>query len=457
MKPNCPCATRCIAYLACTAVFAAAGCDKTTTADATTSVTTSTSESGTQPDRGSPDKAGAPVSTSSPARVDAAVQPAATPAAASEWASFLGPRGNGTSSEAGLLKTFPEDGPKVLWRAELGTGYSGLTVAGGRVFTLYGRDGREFFGGFDAATGEPLWKIDVHEDFAEGRSPGPRSTPAVDGGLVYALGASGDLLCVTAAKGDVVWQYNVVEKFGLRLHDEGISPSPLIDGDRLIVAVGKSVYALDKTDGKQIWKALDESMNHSTPVFAMIGGQRQLVVLSGRNLVGLDPADGRELWRHKHEGVNIATPVVGGNDEVFVGAAYGAGSQLVKVSGDATEQVYKTSVLSPHTSTPILHDGHLYGFDDRPGVFKCIDFATGKEKWNTRKTAKGNIIIADGQIILINEEGELILATATADGYTSTAKARLFRGGVCYTAPTLVQGKLYLRSDREMVCVALKE
>jgi outer membrane protein assembly factor BamB len=443
MKLNWPCVGRWIVCLSGVGLFSAAGCDWAATSEVTSNVTASASETATQPAAGT--------------RADAAVRPVAASAGDAAWASFLGPHGNGTSTETGLLKTFPEDGPKVLWRTQLGTGYSGLTVAGGRVFTLYGRDGREFFASFDAATGEPLWKIDVHEDFAEGRSPGPRSTPAADGDRVYALGASGDLLCVTAAKGDVVWQYNVVDKFDLRLHDEGISPSPLVEGDRLILTVGKSVYALDKKSGEQVWKSLNESMNHSTPVFATIGGQRQLVVLSGRNLVGLDPKDGRELWRHKQEGVNIATPVVGGNDEIFVGAAYGSGAQLVKVSGDTTEQVYKTSVLSPHTATPILHEGHLYGFDDRPGVFKCIEFATGKEKWNTRKTVKGNIIIADGQIILINEEGELILATATAEGYTATAKARLFRGGLCYTAPTLVQGRLYLRSDREMVCVALKE
>ncbi len=373
-----------------------------------------------------------------------------------EWATWLGPEGNGISRETGLITTFPEDGPKILWRAELGTGYSGLTVSDGRVFTLFGRQGREYVACFHAMTGEPLWKVDSDKDFADGRSPGPRSTPGVDGNRVYALGASGQLQCLETATGKPVWQFNVLEKFGLRLHEEGLSPSPLVDGQQLIILAGRSVYALDKLTGELLWKALDEPMNHSSPMLRAINGTRQLVVLTGRNLVGLSPEDGREIWRHPQEGVNIMTPVVGPGDQIFVGAAYGSGCRLIRVAGTSTQEVYKNSILSPHTATPVLYEGHLYGFDDRAGIFKCVEFATGTEKWNTRKTVKGNIIIADGQIVLINEEGQLLLAPATSDDFSPTARANLLRGGICYTAPTLVQGRLYIRSNQELLCVQLK-
>lgn len=372
-----------------------------------------------------------------------------------DWAAWLGPDGTGISRETGLIKQFPADGPQIEWRSPLGTGYSGISVAAGRVFTLYGRAGREYAACFAAADGIPLWKVDLDVDFAQGRSPGPRSTPTVDGDAVYVLGASGQLECLAAATGKPLWKMNVVEALGLRLHEEGLSPTPLIDGPRLILSIGNSVYALDKTSGKTLWRALDEPMNHSTPMIRTVAGNRQLVVLTGSNLVGLDPSNGQEIWRSPQGGVNIATPVVGPNGLIFSGAAYGYGGQLVRVEGSKATQVYKNKALSPHTATPVLVDGYLYGFDDRNGIFKCVELATGKEAWNTRKTVKGNIIVADGQILLLNEEGELILAPVSPRGFEPSARATIFRGGLCYTAPTLSHGRLYLRSDQELVCVSM--
>ena len=376
--------------------------------------------------------------------------------ATSEWATWLGPDGTGISREQGLISTFPDDGPKILWRAKLGTGYSGIAVSRGRAFTLFGHEGREYAVCFDDAEGERIWRVDLDADFEEGRSPGPRSMPTVDGDRVYVLGASGQLQCLAVATGKTIWKLNVVEKLGVRKHEEGFSPTPLIDGKQLIVSLGKSVFSLDKMSGESRWKALEEPMNHATPIIREIDGQRQLIVLTGSNLVGLSPANGKEIWRYPQQGVNIATPVVGLEGKIFAGAAYGFGGQLIQVKGGKAEQVYKHSVLAPHTATPILLDGYLYGFDDRNGIFKCVEFATGKEVWNTRGTVKGNLIVADGRMVLINEEGELILAPATPAGFKPTARARIFRGGLCYTAPSLANGRLYVRSDQELVCVQMR-
>lgn len=379
-----------------------------------------------------------------------------TRASTRDWAQWRGPQGNGKSTETGLLHAFPVGGPQILWRAKLGSGFSGIAVADGRVFTLYGDAGRENVACFAADTGKRVWKVETGPDFAQGRSFGPRAMPSCDGELVYAVGANGDLLCLKAANGKKVWSMNLYDKYGMRPHQEGLSPSPLVDGKRLIVAAGTSVFAFDKTNGQQIWKALDEKINHSTPTFATIDGRRQLLVLTGSNLVGLNPESGRELWRHPQRAVNIATPVVGPKDRIFTAAAYGFGCQLVQIENGRPSQVYKNSALATHHATAVLYDGHLYGCHDRLGILKCVEFATGKEKWRTRVPGKGKLIVADGQMIFLNESGILYLAPLSTAGFQPTATVRVLKG-LSYTAPTLSAGRLYLRTNREMVCINLKK
>ena len=197
-------------------------------------------------------------------------------------------------------------------------------------------------------------------------------------------------------------------------------------------------------------------MNHTTPRTTTIGNRRQLLVLTGTNLVGLDPESGRELWRHPQRGVNCASPVVGPNNQIFTAASYGFGCQLVKVDDGTVTQVYKNNVLATHHATAMLYQDHLYGFHDRPGIFKCVEFATGKEKWVSRSPGKGKLIIADGQMIVITETGELVLSPVSPDGFKETSKARVVKG-TCYTAPSLANGKLYVRSNQEMVCIEMRK
>jgi outer membrane protein assembly factor BamB len=374
-----------------------------------------------------------------------------------DWPRWRGPKGNGISDETGLIREFAETGPKILWRQTLGTGFSGLTVSGGRLFTMFGEDGREKIVCFNAETGREIWKIDNDADFDQGRSFGPRSTPCVEDNRVYTVGASGKLHCLEARSGQTVWSFNIYDKFNIRrfFNEEGVSCSPLIDGRKMIVLAGISAFAFDKTNGEVIWQVLEEKTRHSTPTFATFDGHKQLVALTGSNLVGLEPESGRELWRHPQEGA-CATPVVGSDNQIFTAASYGAGGQLVKIADGAATQVYKTNKLSTHHATAMLYKGHLYGFHDRPGIFKCVDFATGQEKWVSRSPGKGKLIIADGQMIIITESGSLVLAKPSPEGYIETAKARIVKG-TCYTAPTLANGKLYIRSDMELVCLEMKK
>ncbi len=378
------------------------------------------------------------------------------PIGETEWLSWRGPNANGTSDETGLLTAFPGGSPKEIWRVSLGTGFSGLTVGGGRLYTLFGDGDHEWVACFDAASGQEIWKVESDADFSQGRSYGPRATPCLDGGNLYSVGASGKILCLNAADGKTKWSLNIYEKYAMRPHEEGLSPSPLIDGARLIITAGTSVFALEKSDGALIWRSLEEKINHSTPCFATLADKRQLLVLTGENLIGLEPESGDEIWQIAQKGVNIASPVTGPDDEVFVAAAYGFGSQLVRVSKGSAEQVYHNKSLATHHATAILHQGHLYGFHDRGGILRCIDFASGERKWETRGPGKGKMIMADGQLIILTESGKLALAPVSPDGYKATAEVQLLEG-TSYTAPVLVNGKLYLRSNEEMVCIDLKK
>ena len=374
------------------------------------------------------------------------------------WPTFAGPNGNWTSPDTGLLSEFPADGPKVLWKIPLGTGFSGLVVGNGRLYTVFGRDGRETVGCFDAKTGKEIWAVDSDADFAEGRSHGPRATPALDGNRLITVGASGQVMCLDAASGKKAWDFNLYGKFSMEPHNEGLSPSPLLDGQNVILCGGKSAFAINKASGEVAWRALEDKWNHSTPVFAIIGGKRQLVTLTGHNLVGLDPLDGSELWRAEQRGVNAASPVVGPGGKVFGAASYGFGCQLVQVSGGSATRVYKRNELATHHATALLHNGYLYGFHDRPGRFKCIELDTGAEQWEAgpRDMQKGKMVMADGKFFILTESGDLYIVPVSPQQFQSTGYARRVLTGQSFTAPTLVGGILYIRTDKEMAAVDLR-
>jgi outer membrane protein assembly factor BamB len=379
-----------------------------------------------------------------------------TSAGTGGWTTFLGPNGNNTSAETGLIAEFPPAGPKVLWKTELGSGFSGITIGGGKLYTLYGKDGRELVACFDAKSGQEIWTFDSDADFAEGRSYGPRSTPALDGQQLYTVGASGRVLCLNVNTGKPIWEMNLYEKFSMQPHNEGHSPSPIIDGQNVILAGGSSVFAVKKTNGELVWRALDEQFNHSTPCFATIEGKRQLVVMTGQNVVGIDPSDGTELWRYEQRGVNATTPVVSPNNEIFTAAAYGFGSQLAKISNGSANRVYKNMVLATHHATAILHNGYLYGFHDRPGRLKCVKLSDGEEQWEDRSIEKGKMLMAEGRMYILTEPGKLYIAPVSPAGFETTSMPRVLSGN-SFTAPSLLDGILYIRTDKEMAAIDLRK
>lgn len=382
----------------------------------------------------------------------------------SDWPQYRGPDRNGISAETGILTSWAEDGPRVLWRTELGDGYSGIAVADGRAYTMYGRGDDEFVLCLDAGTGERLWRHRTDANRRDGQGGGPRSTPTVDRGIVYALGARGRLVALNAKNGREIWSRDLGDDLGARVPRWGVSTSPLVEDDRLLVKAGgssgRSLVAFNRRNGEIVWTAGDDEPAYSSPIAVTIHGTRQVVFFTKKGLVAVSPDDGEEYWRVPWKtswGVNAAMPIFLPPDRIFISTSYDVGATLVRVrkSGDGfrAEEVWRSRVMKNHFNTSVLHEGHIYGFDD--ATLKCIDAATGEQKWRARGFAKGSLIVADGHLIIFGERGQLAVAAASPEGYEEKARARIFSGKT-WTMPTLSHGRLYLRNEEELLALDLR-
>jgi outer membrane protein assembly factor BamB len=387
---------------------------------------------------------------------------------AADWPQFRGPQRDGISAETGLLKSWPAKGPPVLWQTKLGPGFSGPVVLGRRLVVFY-RDGdKEVVACRDALRGKPLWKYSYptayQDDF--GKGDGPRSTPLVSGNHVYTLGAEGNLLCLTLDGGKKVWARQINEDYGVRKNFFGVGTTPLIEGKRLLVNVGANgagIVAFDGDTGKEAWKATSDGASYSSPVAATIDGVRHVLFLTRDGIVSLDPANGkvrfRKRWRARFAAsVNAATPLVVGT-KLFVSASYNTGAILLRIKKNGTEEIWKgDNILSNHYETSIYHRGFLYGFDGRQesgARLRCVELETGKVRWTKRDFGCGSMILAEGNLLILTETGDLVLVEATPQAYREKSRFAALTGP-CRAPPALANGRLYVRDDKRLVCLDLK-
>ena len=373
-----------------------------------------------------------------------------------EWPQWRGPARDGISTETGLLTSWPAAGPPLVWKTRgLGEGFSSFSVSDGRLFTQGQRNGTQYVIALDEQTGEKLWEIPNGESFHERRAGGPRGTPTIEGGRVYAVAANGNLTCLQAADGKRIWNTKLLDRFGARNIKWGISESPLIDGNRLIVnpgGKGASVVALDKNNGNVIWKSQSDRAGYSSAVAADIAGIRQYIVLTGNGVLGLRAGDGGILWRYdeiSNRTANVATPIVKG-DSVFVSTDYGTGCALLKIeaagAGIRASEVYFNRDMRNHYGTSVLVGEYLYGFSS--SILTCMNFSTGKVAWKDRSVGKGQVAYADGKLYIFSEDGVVGLAEATPEAYRELSRFEIEHGDVrTWTQPVIANGKLYLRDQ----------
>ncbi len=405
----------------------------------------------------------------------------AAPAAGADWPQYRGASHDGSTVEKISLK-WPGTGLRQIWKQPTNNGFSSFAVAAGKAFTQVTREiegaEREVVIALDSNTGKELWATPVgmakygHDGGNSGApnnkgGDGPRSTPTVDGGKVYVLTSDLLLVCLDAQSGKQAWSRDLIKEHQGRNISWKNAASPLLDGDRIFVAgggAGQSLLAIDKKDGNVIWKAQDETITHSTPVAATILGVRQVIFFCKSGLVAVDAKDGALLWKQSFP-FNVSTamtPIVAG-DIVFCSAGYnvGAGAYRISKNGNTftSTELWRTNGNQPvanHWSTPVYHDGHLYGMfqfkEYGGGPLKCVELSTGQVKWSQPGFGAGNVIRVGDHILALSDAGQIVLLKATPTAYTEVGRM-IALDGKCWSTPVLANGHIYARSTKEAVCL----
>ncbi|KAF0180839.1 MAG: Alcohol dehydrogenase (Acceptor) [Limisphaerales bacterium] len=374
-----------------------------------------------------------------------------------DWPQWRGPKRNGISEEKGFLVQWPKEGPRRLWIAKVGVGYSSVSVAGGRLYTMGNVSDVDHVMCLDTASGKLVWDYKYPCTAADPNGyPGPRCTPTVDGNLVFTVSRNGHLLCLSAANGALVWSKRLVDDFGGFIPQWGFSGSPLVEGELLILETGsngRSVAALDKKTGRVVWANGIYAAGYASPVAFDLARDRAVAVFSAGGLTGRAVSNGRVLWHYNWRtsyDVNAATPVVF-EDKIFISSGYGAGCALLQVSANAVRPVWSSKNMRNHFNACVLWQGHLYGFDENQ--LRCLDLITGGVKWSTPAYGKGSLMIADGRLLLYGERGRLGLAEASPAGFRELAAAQVLGGNSTWAPPVLSNGRIYCRSGTDLICL----
>jgi outer membrane protein assembly factor BamB len=383
-----------------------------------------------------------------------------------DWPQWRGVKRDGVSAEKGLLKDWPKTGPPVAWRATgAGAGYSSFATGNGRLYTLGARGGTEYAMAFDAATGKKLWEVPHGRQFGNDRGDGPRATPTVDGDRLYVFGASGDLAALESATGKVFWKVNVLEKFGGSNIQWGLSESPLVLSDRILVSPGgrgASIVALKKTDGSLIWKSLADEPGYSSAVLHEAGGIREAIYFTADRALGIDVESGKLQWSYSqvaNRTANIATPIVRGN-RVFLSSGYSTGAALLELTPangriDA-KQVYFTRDMRNHHASSVLIGDHLYGFSD--AILTAMKFDSGEVAWRDRSVGKGSVVFADDRLYLYSEQGVVGLAEASPTGYREHGRFQIQTGSLpTWSHPVVSNGRLFIRDQDNLMAFDVRQ
>lgn len=402
---------------------------------------------------------------------------------ADDWPQWQGPDRNAISKEGGLLKEWPKDGPPLAWKITgLGGGDSAPSIAASRIFGMSNQDDDEVVWALSETDGKTLWTTRLGPAFKQQASQGkegPGCTPTVDGERLYVEGLSGDVACLQAKDGKIIWQRSLPGDFGGRVPMWSYRESPLVDGDKVICTPGGEdamLVALDKLTGKTIWKSQvpgSSKAAYASAIAIDFDGQRQYVQLTQKALVGVAASDGKFLWRYDRPangmGINCSTPLYH-DGLVFAASAYGAGGGLVKLSKDANggvkaEEVYSTKKMQNHHGGMILLDGSLYGANggNEGGFLVCLDFKTGNVLWDERddperRAPKGSVALADGRLYYRTEKGTMLLIEPNPKQYIERGRFdQPDRSKLpAWSHPVIANGKLYLRDQDLLLCYDVK-
>lgn len=383
-----------------------------------------------------------------------------------DFPEFRGRLRDGIVTGPPLARDWQAKPPRQLWMQPCGGGYAAFALAGNVAVTIEQRRDQEAVVAYDTATGKERWVYAYPALFTEKMGgPGPRATPTIRDGEVYSLGATGILVCLKAATGELKWSVNILE--GNANCYWGMSGSPLVYDNLVVVspgvqlpsAAGRGVLAFNRGDGKLVWQAGHGKGGYSSPMLATLAGQRQVLVFDGEGISGYDPGDGKELWRAPWQNaqfINVAQPLVLDGDRVFISCGYGGGCTLLRVkrtNGSWTvETLWQNMNLKCQFTSPVAYQGHIYGLD--MGILVCLDAETGERKWKAGRYDHGQLLLAGDLLVILSERGELALVEATPTAHRQLGIIPVFNRKT-WNLPALADGKVYLRNDEMMACYDL--
>jgi len=391
------------------------------------------------------------------------------PAAAEDWPGWRGPRRDGICQETGLLRQWPEGGPKLAWKATgLGEGYSGPAIVGSLLFTMGSRQGQQWVLALDwTKGGKTVWETPLGTVRHDGGGyAGPRATPTLDGDRLYTLGIAGELVCLDVRRGEILWRRDLVRDFGGQAPGWGYSESVLVDGPWVVCTPGgprATIAALLKSNGRPVWTSpVGDPAAYSSILPVSIGKVKQYVQFTAKGVIGVSARDGKLLWRYDRPAngtANVSTPVWLGQT-VFAASDYGVGGGLVWVKkagqGFRADEMYSTKQMKNHHGGLILLDDYLYGADD--GTLTCLQYKTGKVAWTDRTSGKCSLLCADGMLYARNENGPVSLVEATPEGFRLQGRfhqpERSNKNS--WPHPVIAHGRLYLRDQDVLLCYDIR-
>ncbi|MBI5775541.1 MAG: PQQ-binding-like beta-propeller repeat protein [Verrucomicrobia bacterium] len=380
------------------------------------------------------------------------------------WTEFRGPQRDGHYTEHAILTDWPKAGPRQLWKQPVGGGYASFVVAQGVAYTIELRREQEAITAYDVGTGSELWAHTYPAWFKEWMGgDGPRATPTWHEGKLYSLGAMGELRCLDARDGKMLWRQNLLQnQRGTNLM-YGLSAAPLIVDEKVITLGGeplrhedKTIFAHHKDTGAPLWSVNAGKMAYTSPMLVTFAGERQLLIVGANQAMGVAPADSRLLWHFPFPvtgGNNIAQPLLAGTNRFVITASYGTGAALVEISktgdGFASKEIWANKSMKCRFASPVLWEGFLYGLDEDRLV--CLDAATGERKWKDGNYGYGQLLLASGHLVILTATGELALVKATPAAWTELARLPALKGKT-WNSPALADGRLLIRNSAEMAC-----
>lgn len=401
------------------------------------------------------------------------------PSLAGEWPQILGPNRNGIAEKENLLNSFPEGGPKTTWSHDVGNGFAGVAVAGGKAIVFHRVRGNERVEALDALTGKPLWQKDFPTTYQAAFVPdnGPRCVPLIHENRIYVYGAKGQLRCLELATGEQVWHRDTFDDYNSKRPFRGEPPegyfgigsTPLVVEEKLIVNVGgdkaeAGLVAFSLKDGQTLWKSTDERAGYSSPILAKVNDVQHVVCITRLSVVSVDPATGKLRFRFPFNApgpkVSAANPVILDKDKLFVTASYQAGAVYAQMQAESVKTLWQSDdVQSSQYTTPILHQGKLIGIHGRQDVgnpvLRCIEPQTQKVLWEKPGLGYATLLAADGKLLILTTKGELILAALDTTEYRELGRTRLSDRTV-RALPALANGRLYVRDTDVLKCFDLR-